>query len=161
MSITFHSTVPILRIFDIPKAEKFYTDYLGFQTDWDHRFDDAAPLYRQISRSGLVLHLSEHHGDGSPGVHVRVGMTGLVAYHAELQAKAYRYLRPGIEEGYTIAITMGPSRQVGQSTSVVLNSPFASDAQLYCTMIRRPEQCITIFRANHNQRTKLSMLQEV
>ncbi|KAH6336584.1 hypothetical protein HBI37_138560 [Parastagonospora nodorum] len=99
MSITFHSTVPILRIFDIPKAEKFYTDYLGFQTDWDHRFDDAAPLYRQISRSGLVLHLSEHHGDGSPGVHVRVGMTGLVAYHAELQAKAYRYLRPGIEEG--------------------------------------------------------------
>ena len=99
MSITFHSTVPILRIFSIPKADEFYIDYLGFETDWEHRFDGAAPLYRQVSRGGLMLHLSEHHGDGSPGVHVRVGMKCLVAYHAELQAKAYRYLRPGIEEG--------------------------------------------------------------
>jgi hypothetical protein len=57
-------------------------------------------LYRQISRSGLVLHLSEHHGDGSPGVHVRVKMTGLAEYHREMQTKNYRYMRPGIEQGH-------------------------------------------------------------
>jgi catechol 2,3-dioxygenase-like lactoylglutathione lyase family enzyme len=66
-AITFRRVIPILRIFDVAKADEFYLDYLGFRVDWDHRYDDNAPLYRQISRGDLVLHLSEHHGDGSPG----------------------------------------------------------------------------------------------
>jgi hypothetical protein len=90
MAIEFQSVIPIFRVFDINKAAEFYLEYLGFKVNWDHRFDDNAPLYQQVSRGGLVLHLSEHHGDGSPGVHVRVAMKGLVAYHTELQAKAYR-----------------------------------------------------------------------
>ncbi|EQK99125.1 hypothetical protein G6O67_006941 [Ophiocordyceps sinensis] len=99
MAIEFHSAIPILRIFDLAKADEFYLGYLGFRVDWDHRFDDRAPLYRQISRGGLRLHLSEHHGDGSPGVHVRVMMRGVTEYHAELAAREYRYMRPGIEQG--------------------------------------------------------------
>ena len=98
MAIQFTGVVPILRMFDIAKAEEFYLGYLGFQVDWDHRFDAAAPLYRQISRDGLILHLSEHHGDGSPGVHLRVTMRGVEALHRELAAKAYRYMRPGLEK---------------------------------------------------------------
>lgn len=98
MGIEFESVVPVLRVFDIAKADEFYLEYLGFKVDWDHRFDENAPLYRQVSRGGLVLHLSEHHGDGSPGVHVRITMNGLTDYHGELQAKAYWYMRPGIEE---------------------------------------------------------------
>lgn len=99
MAINFQSVVPILRIFDITKADEFYLEYLGFKVDWDHRFDDNAPLYRQVSRENLTLHLSEHHGDGSPGVQIRVMMHGIVGYHRELSAKEYRYMRPGIEEG--------------------------------------------------------------
>lgn len=99
MAIHFQSVIPILRIFNIPKADEFYLDYLGFQVDWDHRFDENAPLYRQISRGNLILHLSEHHGDGSPGVQVRIMMTGVKEFHCELNAKNYRYMRPGIEEG--------------------------------------------------------------
>ncbi|RDA82914.1 hypothetical protein CP532_6061 [Ophiocordyceps camponoti-leonardi (nom. inval.)] len=99
MTVEFHSVVPILRIFDVTKADEFYVGYLGFGVDWDHRFDDGAPLYRQISRDGLTLHLSEHHGDGSPGVQIRVVMRGLDALHGELEAKKYRYMRPGIEAG--------------------------------------------------------------
>lgn len=99
MAIEFQSITPILRIFDVAKADEFYVEYLGFKIDWNHRFDDNAPLYRQISRSGLVLHLSEHHGDGSPGVHMRVTMKGLEAYHGELKARKYGYMRPGIEDG--------------------------------------------------------------
>ncbi|KJZ78904.1 hypothetical protein HIM_01677 [Hirsutella minnesotensis 3608] len=95
----FQSVIPVLRIFDIAKADEFYLEYLGFRIDWDHRFDDKAPLYRQISRGGLRLHLSEHHGDASPGAQVRVMMRGLDTYHGELSAKDYRYMRPGIEEG--------------------------------------------------------------
>lgn len=72
MTIQFMSVVPILRIFDVAKADEFYQGFLGFKVDWDHRFDDNAPLYRQVSRGDLVLHLSEHHGDGSPGARLRV-----------------------------------------------------------------------------------------
>ncbi len=51
----------------------------------------------QVSLGPLVLHLSEHHGDASPGSTVFVRVEGLVAYHAQLLAKNYPYLRPGIE----------------------------------------------------------------
>ena len=65
--VTLGPVVPILRMFDIAKAREFYVDFLGFTWDWEHRFDDNAPLYAQISRAGIVIHLSEHHGDGAPG----------------------------------------------------------------------------------------------
>lgn len=97
MTIKFNSVVPILRIFDVAKADEFYLGFLGFSVDWDHRFDANAPLYRQISRGDLVLHLSEHHGDGSPGARFRVMMQGVEALHRELSAKGYRYMRPGLE----------------------------------------------------------------
>jgi catechol 2,3-dioxygenase-like lactoylglutathione lyase family enzyme len=96
-TITFGQVIPILRIFDIAKADEFYLDYLGFHVDWDHRFDDSAPLYRQVSRGALILHLSEHHGDGSPGARLRVTMRGVRTFHEELIAKNYRYMRPGLE----------------------------------------------------------------
>ena len=72
MEIIFDRVVPVLRIFEIAKADEFYLGFLGFKVDWDHRFDPDAPLYRQISRDGLTLHLSEHHGDGAPGARIRV-----------------------------------------------------------------------------------------
>ena len=92
MSVNFSRVVPVLRIFDIDKARQFYVDYLGFTVDWEHRFDDGAPLYMQVSRDALVLHLSEHHGDGTPGSVVYVETGGVRAYHAELRAKSYPYL---------------------------------------------------------------------
>ena len=98
MSVGFTRTVPIFRIFQVEKAKEFYIDYLGFALDWEHRFEPEAPLYMQVSRAGLVLHLSEHHGDGSPGAAVFVETAGLDLLHAELAAKRYRYLRPGIED---------------------------------------------------------------
>ena len=90
--------IPVLRIFDEGKAREFYLDFLGFTLDWDHRFGPNMPLYMQVSRSGLQLHLSEHHGDASPGSTVFVWMTGIDALHAELIGKRYTYSKPGIEE---------------------------------------------------------------
>ena len=88
--------IPILRIFDEAKARVFYTDYLRFDVDWEHRFEPELPLDLQINRSGLVLQLSEHHGDGTPGSVIFCEMTGIEAFHAELTAKRYRYYRPGL-----------------------------------------------------------------
>lgn len=94
--MTTTQVIPILRIFDVAKAREFYLDYLGFKVDWEHRFEENTPLYMQISLGDLVLHLSEHHGDACPGSTVFVKVKGLEAYHAELAAKDYKYLRPGI-----------------------------------------------------------------
>jgi hypothetical protein len=96
-TVTFGQLIPVLRIFDIAKADEFYLGYLGFQVDWNHRFDENAPLYRQISRGNLLLHLSEHHGDGCPGARLRVMMRGVEAFHKELASKEYRYMRPGLQ----------------------------------------------------------------
>ena len=98
MSEQVLQTIPILRIFDVDKAREFYVGFLGFTVDWEHRFDDRAPLYMQISRGRLVLHLSEHHGDACPGSTVFVRLTGLEAYHGEITAKGYGHMRPGIEQ---------------------------------------------------------------
>lgn len=96
--IQFTQTIPILRIFDVGKAKEFYVDYLGFAVDWEHRFEPALPLYMQISRDGLVLHLSEHYGDACPGSSVFVWMNGVDRLHEELTVKKYGYLRPGIQD---------------------------------------------------------------
>ncbi len=65
-------TVPILRTFPGDEARRFYLEFLGFALDWEHRFADGLPLYQQVSREGCVLHLSEHHGDATPGSAVRI-----------------------------------------------------------------------------------------
>ena len=57
---------PALRIFSVEKAQEFYLDYLGFKVDWEHRFE---PRCRSTcrSRAAVSLHLTEHHGDCTPG----------------------------------------------------------------------------------------------
>lgn len=91
-------TIPVLRMFDVAKAREFYIDYLGFKVEFEHRFDDNAPLFMGISRDGLMLYLSEHHGDGSPGIHVIVETKDVDGLLEELSAKRYRYMNPGIQE---------------------------------------------------------------
>ncbi|MCC7251510.1 glyoxalase superfamily protein [Hyphomicrobium sp.] len=98
MPLAYLRTVPVLRSFDEAKAREFYLDFLGFTLDWEHRFEPDLPLYMQVSRDGIVLHLSEHHGDATPGSHVRIEIKGLRGFHAELAAKAYKNTRPGLEK---------------------------------------------------------------
>lgn len=91
------SVIPVLRIFDAGKAREFYVAFLGFGVDWEHRFDAGLPLYMQVSRSPWVMHLSEHHGDATPGSAVRLAVAELDALQRELLEKDYRYCRPAIE----------------------------------------------------------------
>ena len=95
--IQFEQVCPIFRIFDIDKAKEFYLDYLGFQKDWGHRFAEDMPLYMQVSRGNLILHLSEHHGDACPGANLFVRLQGVDALHKEISARKYRFLRPDIQ----------------------------------------------------------------
>jgi catechol 2,3-dioxygenase-like lactoylglutathione lyase family enzyme len=96
--IRFLRAVPILRSFDERKAREFYLGFLGFEVQFEHRFEPGMPLYMGVERAGLVLHLSEHHGDAAPGSTVYVPMKGVHAYQAELIGKNYGYGRPGVDE---------------------------------------------------------------
>lgn len=94
----FQPAIPIFRIFDEAKAREFYVDFLGFAVDWEHRFEPDMPLYMQVSRGGLRIHLSEHHGDGTPGSAIYVHTDDVTGYHRELTEKRYKYARPGLQE---------------------------------------------------------------
>jgi catechol 2,3-dioxygenase-like lactoylglutathione lyase family enzyme len=96
--VRYLRAIPILRIFDEAKAREFYCGFLGFAVDFEHRFEPKLPLYMQVSRAGLQIHLSEHHGDASPGSTTFVPMVGVRSLHKELKDKDYGYGRPGIEQ---------------------------------------------------------------
>lgn len=91
------SAVPQLRIFDEEKAKEFYQDFLGFKTDWEHRFHPQAPLYTQVSKDGCILHLTGHHGDCCPGSGVRIQTSDVPAYSQHLKDKKYKHSNPGYE----------------------------------------------------------------
>lgn len=95
-AITFEKPIPILRIFDEAKAREFYVNFLGFSVEFEHRFEAGLPLYLGISRNGLQLHLSEHHGDASPGSTIFVPMQNIEKLRDELVGKRYGDGRPDI-----------------------------------------------------------------
>jgi catechol 2,3-dioxygenase-like lactoylglutathione lyase family enzyme len=89
---------PIFRIFDYEKAVEFYVEWLGFKIDWEDKPHDT-PIYMQISLNGIVLHLTEHHGDCTPGARAYIGeFENLQEYHQQLLSKPYKYNRPSLEK---------------------------------------------------------------
>ncbi len=123
--MTVQKTIPILRIFDYKKAIEFYVDWLGFKIVWEHIFEENTPVYMEVERDGVTLHLSEHHGDGTPGTHVYIWCNdGLKEFHQEIIDKKYKYNRPGFEETFY------------GTWSVTVNDPFDNKI---CFNEKRPE----------------------
>ncbi|TMU83639.1 VOC family protein [Bacillus sp. BHET2] len=90
--------IPILRIFDVDKAKEFYIKILEFVIDWEHSFDESLPLYIQVSKGDCILHLSEHHGDCSPGAAIRMEVDGIEKLQSMIMKKKYRFVKPEIEQ---------------------------------------------------------------
>jgi catechol 2,3-dioxygenase-like lactoylglutathione lyase family enzyme len=99
-----------MRIFDLAKAREFYTGFLGLCEDWEHRFGPDFPAYLQVGRAGLILHLTEHHGDASPGGNAFVWMQGLDAFHAKITGRGYAYAKPRIDTWDLGSDDMGEAR---------------------------------------------------
>jgi hypothetical protein len=89
--------VPILRTFPGAEARRFYVEFLGFTVDWEHRFEPGSPLYQQVSKQGCVLHLSEHHGDATPGSAVRIEVPDVRRLQRELADSPVYPLRIGLD----------------------------------------------------------------
>ncbi|WP_377273076.1 glyoxalase superfamily protein [Peterkaempfera sp. SMS 1(5)a] len=82
-------------------------------------------LYAQVSRAAAVLHLSEHHGDGSPNGVVCFPVRDVVGLHKELLARPNAPLRPGID----MDAPGGPTLQVIDPYGNVLRFAQSPSAQ--------------------------------
>jgi catechol 2,3-dioxygenase-like lactoylglutathione lyase family enzyme len=89
--------IPVLRVFDAALARQFYLDWLGFRLDWEHRSGPDGPRYCQVWRGPVVLHLTEHYGDCSPGAKVFIHTDDVEALHRELATRPNPNMRPGVD----------------------------------------------------------------
>lgn len=95
--MTMQPPIPILRSFDETKAREFYIDFLGFAITFEHRFEPGLPLYMGVQRDACQLHISEHHGDASPGATLRIDVENVYTLCKELNDKRYQNARPGVQ----------------------------------------------------------------
>lgn len=59
--------IPVLRITEAESSAAWY-GRLGYEKEWEHRFEPGFPVFMSISRHGAArLFLSEHTGDAPPG----------------------------------------------------------------------------------------------
>ncbi|MFC6222978.1 glyoxalase superfamily protein [Hymenobacter artigasi] len=88
---------PIFQILDYQQALDFYIDWLGFRIDWQDQ-SVRGPLYMQVSRGGIVLHLSSHPEESCAGAKAMAEINGLIAFHHMLTQKASAYPSPVLQK---------------------------------------------------------------
>ena len=81
MSEDWSGWIPILRVVDALQSERFYCEVLSFTKDWEHSFGEGFPLYVQVSRGPLTLHLSEHE-DAGQSTNLCIGVLDVDAVYA-------------------------------------------------------------------------------
>jgi hypothetical protein len=88
--VSLQPPVPVLTIASAAEASKFYLDFLDFTADWGWDENGQRPLYAQISRSAVTLHLNEHRPDrGTSELFIRCA--GLDALKQALSRKPHGY----------------------------------------------------------------------
>lgn len=108
----FQLPIPILRNFDEKATKSFYVEFLGFEIVFEHRFEPDLPLYLGVRRDDCVLHLSEHHGDSTPGSALRIDVADVNAYCQTLNEKRSKHAQPGVQSqpwGYDDMTISDPS----------------------------------------------------
>ena len=95
--MTLQPPIPVLRVFDATLAKRCYVDWLGFRVDWEVQAGPEGPRYLQVSRGPVVLHLTEHWGDCSPGAKVFINTDDVEALQRELASRPNPNMRPGVE----------------------------------------------------------------
>ncbi|PHS22462.1 MAG: glyoxalase/bleomycin resistance/extradiol dioxygenase family protein [Robiginitomaculum sp.] len=93
----FQPPVPIFRSFNEQVTREFYINFLGFEIEFEHRFEPNTPLYLGVRNGACLLHLSEHHGDSTPGSAIRIDVPDVHDYCRRLNEKKYRHARPGVQ----------------------------------------------------------------
>jgi catechol 2,3-dioxygenase-like lactoylglutathione lyase family enzyme len=90
--------IPILRVEDAAVAMAWY-EKLGFEKQWEHRFEPGFPAFVEVTRGEVRLYLSEHKGDARPGTLVYLWVRDMDALAATLGAEV-----TGVPWGREIAV---------------------------------------------------------
>ena len=85
--MNLNGIIPTFRVSDARAAERFYCEILGFRTSWEHDPGDGYPVFIEVARDSVAIHLSEHDGDGPEGVSIYVNVADARALHAEVTGK--------------------------------------------------------------------------
>ena len=111
------SIIPILRIFDVAKAKEFYIEWLEFKLEWEHMFEENFPVYMELSKENIKIHLSEHHGDATPGSAIFITCTNVEEYCKKLQDKNYKFYKPAVKKTFYNALCMSVTDPFGNRLS--------------------------------------------
>jgi Glyoxalase superfamily protein len=87
--------IPVLRVEDAGRAVAWY-EQLGFDKQWEHRFEPGFPLFVSIARGRVRIYLSEHTGDATPNTLIHLNVLDIDAIAAVLGVRiedARRYSR--------------------------------------------------------------------
>lgn len=101
MSEDWSGWIPILPVADAQRSLRFYCDLLGFTQDWEHRFEEGFPLYVQVSRGTVILHLSEHGDPGQSASHC-IGVRDVDATYAEFTGRGLKTNGPPEDRAYGV-----------------------------------------------------------
>jgi catechol 2,3-dioxygenase-like lactoylglutathione lyase family enzyme len=98
MLLPAYMVTPVFSISDYTKAIDFYIGWLGFRIDWEE-IRNKQPVYLQVSRGEVILHLNALPDNVPPGAKARAEMHGLLAFHYHLTSKN-RSVRPALVPAY-------------------------------------------------------------
>lgn len=77
--------VPVLYVEDAARAVGWY-ERLGFEKEWEHRFEPGFPWFVSVARGGVRLYLSEHKGDARPNTLIHLYVSDIDCVSAEFTA---------------------------------------------------------------------------
>ncbi|MCH2608607.1 MAG: glyoxalase superfamily protein [Pedosphaera sp.] len=110
------SSIPVLRMSEEAAAKAFYVDFLGFEIEWEHRFEDSpeSPLYMQIRLGQAVIQLNGHAKPDTPPAEVRTLVRGVQAFCNHLRSIESKFPKPSVVD----------PRYSGKNTDMNLIAPF-------------------------------------
>ena len=110
------SSIPVLRMSAEAAAKAFYVDFLGFEIEWEHRFEDSpeSPLYMQIRLGQAVIQLNGHAKPDTPPAEVRTLVRGVQAFCNYLRSIESKFPKPSVVD----------PRYSGKNTDMNLIDPF-------------------------------------
>ena len=110
------SLIPVLRMSEEAAAKAFYVDFLGFEIEWEHRFEDSpeSPLYMQIRLGQAVIQLNGHAKPDTPPAELRTLVRGVQAFCNHLRSIESKIPKPSVVD----------PRYSGKNTDMNLIDPF-------------------------------------
>ncbi|MCM3032224.1 glyoxalase superfamily protein [Ureibacillus composti] len=79
--------IPAFRITDYSRSKAFYVERMGFQIDWEHRFEPHFPVFVQITKDEMAIYLTEHTGDCQVGGLIHFFVPDVDSWYSELKSK--------------------------------------------------------------------------